>query len=80
MTSAVANYAKIMYEKKIENEVLEEVLKSRPESVLLLVGEGEDLHIRKMNVDGGDVVIEGRINALTYIDKTVKKSGWFGRK
>jgi len=42
--------------------------------------DGEGLHIRKMNVDGGEIVIEGRINALTCIDKTVRRSGLFGRK
>lgn len=42
--------------------------------------DGEGLHIRKMNVDGGEVVIEGKINALTYIDKTVRKSGLFRKK
>jgi len=42
--------------------------------------DGEGLHIRKMNVDGGEVLIEGKINALTYIDKAVRKSGLFRKK
>ena len=42
--------------------------------------EGDGLHIRKMNVEGGEVIIEGRINSLTYIDKAVRRSGLFRKQ
>ena len=42
--------------------------------------EGEGLHIRKMNVEGGEIAIEGRINSLTYIDKAVRRSGLMRKK
>ena len=42
--------------------------------------EGEGLHIRKMNVEGGEVIIEGRINSLTYIDKAIRRSGLFRKQ
>ena len=42
--------------------------------------EGEGLHIRKMNVDGGEVLIEGKINGLNYIDRAVRKHGLLRKK
>ena len=42
--------------------------------------EGDGLHIRKMNVEGGEVIIEGRINSLTYIDKAIRRSGLFRKQ
>ena len=42
--------------------------------------EGDGLHIRKMNVEGGEIMIEGRINGLNYIDKAVRRNGLFRKK
>ncbi len=43
--------------------------------------EGEDLHITVLNLSEGKVEIEGRLNAVYYIDeKPVVKRGLFGRR
>ena len=42
--------------------------------------EGEDLHILKMSVESGEVVIEGKINGLIYIDKTARRTSFFKRR
>lgn len=41
----------------------------------LLTVEGENLHIIKMNVDSKELGIEGKINAIAYIDKPIRRSG-----
>ncbi len=41
----------------------------------VLIVKGEDLHINKLNVDSGDVSIEGNIASLTYTDIHDKKTG-----
>ncbi len=41
----------------------------------VLIVKGADLHINKLNVDSGDVSIEGDIVSLTYTDIHDKKTG-----
>ena len=54
--------------------------------VTLSVGEsimsidGERMRVLRMNVDSGELAIEGKINGLSYIDKRVRKSGLFSKK
>ncbi len=40
---------------------------------------GEDLHMPKLNLDDGQLVVEGQIFALEYIDHQPQKSGFFSR-
>ena len=41
---------------------------------------GADLHVNEMNVDTGNVTVEGEIHALVYGDKAAKKRlGFLGR-
>lgn len=40
---------------------------------------GEDLHMEKLSVDSGDVVVTGEIAALEYEDMPVKGEGFFAR-
>ncbi len=40
---------------------------------------GEDLHMPKLNLDDGQLVIEGQIFALEYIEHQPQKSGFFSR-
>ncbi len=40
---------------------------------------GEDLHMPKLNLDDGQLVIEGRIFALEYLDQQPQKGGFFSR-
>ena len=41
--------------------------------------EGNDLHITKLNLDDGQVVIEGELIALEYADLREAKGGLFSR-
>ncbi|MDD3244125.1 MAG: sporulation protein YabP [Eubacteriales bacterium] len=41
---------------------------------------GKDLHINRLNIDDGQLVIEGFITSVVYEDKAPKeKGGFFGR-
>ena len=43
--------------------------------------EGEGLHITVLNINDGNVVVEGRINGLYYYDtKVTSKKGFFGKR
>lgn len=42
--------------------------------------EGEKMRVLRMNVDSGDLAIEGKINAISYVDKRTRKSGLFSKK
>ena len=42
-----------------------------------LVVTGEDLHIGKLSLDGGELHVDGRIEALTYEDAGPQRSGSF---
>ena len=41
--------------------------------------EGTNLHMNKLNVETGDVSIEGDIDAVSYRDSAPRQSGFFGR-
>ncbi len=43
----------------------------------VLTIEGEDLHINRLNVENGDIVIEGAMDALHYADLKEKGGGLF---
>ena len=42
--------------------------------------EGEGMRVLRMDVDLGDLAIEGKINAISYVDKRTRKSGLFSKK
>ncbi len=44
-----------------------------------LVITGEDLHIGKLSLDGGELHVDGRIDSVTYEDEGQGRSGFFGR-
>ena len=44
---------------------------------LLIHGEG--LHIEKLSLDGGDLLVKGRVDALTYEDEAPAREGFLGR-
>lgn len=44
-----------------------------------LVVRGEDLHIEKLSLDGGDLRVEGIVDSLTYEDEGRGKGGFFAR-
>ena len=44
-----------------------------------LVVRGEDLHIEKLSLDGGDMKVEGRVDSLTYEDDRRGRGGLLSR-
>ena len=42
-----------------------------------LVIRGENLHIEKLSLDGGDLKVEGDVDSLTYEDSRDRASGGF---
>lgn len=40
---------------------------------------GEGLHIIRMSIDMGELVVEGTVNSLQYSEKTVHSEGFFSR-
>ena len=47
------------------------------EGTLIVTGEG--LHIGKLSLDGGELHVDGRIDAVTYEDAPVQGGGFFSR-
>lgn len=44
-----------------------------------LVVTGEDLHIGKLSLDGGELHVDGRIDSVTYEDEGAARGGFFSR-
>lgn len=44
----------------------------------LLVVRGENLHIEKLSLDGGDLIVEGEVSSLTY-EEDAGGGGFFSR-
>ena len=44
-----------------------------------LVVSGEDLHIGKLSLDGGELHVDGRIDSVSYEDLGHDRGGFFGR-
>ena len=42
-----------------------------------LVVTGEDLHIGKLSLDGGELHVDGRIDSVTYEDQGQSRGGFF---
>ncbi|MGM9679973.1 MAG: YabP/YqfC family sporulation protein [Eubacteriales bacterium] len=65
---------------------VEDVLGFEETSVILsttmgiLTVEGEELHIRHMSMEDGNLVIDGKIGGILYVDKSTRKSGLWGKK
>ncbi|MBM6896302.1 sporulation protein YabP [Pseudoflavonifractor capillosus] len=51
------------------------IVLSTTQGVLVVSGEG--LHIEKLSLDGGDLKVEGKIDALTYEEGTEQRAGGF---
>ena len=48
-------------------------------SVGTLVVTGEDLHIGKLSLEGGELHVDGRIDAVSYEEDTASRGGFFSR-
>lgn len=45
-----------------------------------MVVSGEELHIEKLSLDGGDLKVEGSIDSITYEDdRSAERGGFFAR-
>lgn len=44
-----------------------------------LVVTGEGLHIGKLSLEGGELHVDGRIDAITYEDEALRSGGFFSR-
>ena len=44
-----------------------------------LVVTGEDLHIGKLSLDGGELHVDGRVDSVTYEDDGAGRGGFFSR-
>ena len=44
-----------------------------------LIVTGEDLHIGKLSLDGGELLVEGHIDGLNYEDAPQRKGSFFSR-
>ncbi len=44
-----------------------------------MVVTGENLHIEKLSLDGGDLKVEGDVDAVTYEDDGAGRGGFFSR-
>lgn len=40
---------------------------------------GSDLHIEKLSLDGGDLLVEGTVDALTYEEEDPRQGSFFSR-
>ena len=62
---------------------VEEVERFDEETILLTTAQGaleiqgEGLHIEKLSLDGGDLRVEGRVNALIYEAEDGRRGGGF---
>ncbi|CCQ93447.1 spore protein involved in the shaping of the spore coat [[Clostridium] ultunense Esp] len=66
--------------KKVESFDSEEFLLETEMGYLLV--KGENLHLRNLSVEAGEVAIEGKIKELGYLDQYepgVKVKGFFGK-
>lgn len=45
----------------------------------LLIVRGENLHIEKLSLDGGDLKVEGTVESLTYEENRRTRGGFFAR-
>ena len=40
---------------------------------------GNDIHIEKLNIDTGELIITGKISSLTYLDQTPRSTSFFSK-
>ena len=44
-----------------------------------LIIRGESLHIEKLSLDGGDLLVEGTVDSLTYEEEDPRQGSFLGR-
>ena len=53
------------------------IVMSTCEGTLIVTGEG--LHIGKLSLDGGELQVDGRVEALTYEEQQAPRGSWLTR-
>ena len=53
------------------------IVMSTPAGTLVVTG--EDLHIDKLSLDGGELHVDGRIDAVSYEEESGGRGGFFSR-
>lgn len=53
------------------------IVMSTPAGTLVVTG--EDLHIDKLSLDGGELHVDGRIDSVTYEEESQGRGGFFSR-
>lgn len=53
------------------------IVMSTTAGTMIITGEG--LHIGKLSLDGGELLVDGRIDSISYEDQTGGKGGFFTR-
>ena len=57
---------------------VEDVERFDEEGIVMSIA-GEDLHIGKLSLDGGELHVDGRIDSVTYEDQAPSRGGFLGR-
>ena len=56
------------------------IVMSTCEGTLIVTGEGlQSLHIEKLSLDGGDLLVEGTVDSLTYEEEEPRQGSFLGR-
>ena len=72
--------------KKLNLSGIEDVISFDENGLLLqtfdgtLTIDGSDIHIVSLSVEQGELLVEGRICGIYYVDKSTKKVGFFSKK
>ena len=62
-----------------EVESFDESAISRSTQDGYLMIRGSDLHIEKLNLEGGELCVEGTVDSMSYEDQTARSVGLFSR-
>ena len=75
----VAAYHRLQLEgrEKLSVSGVEDVVRFDENCIVIITG--EELHIGKLSLDGGEMQVDGRIDAVTYEDTEVRQGSFLSR-
>lgn len=87
MTDGAAAYHRLQIEgrEKLSISGVEDVVRFDESCIVTttsagtLIITGEELHIGKLSLDGGEMQVDGRIDAVTYEDTEVRQGSFLSR-
>ena len=83
--SAVGHRVELDGRERLKVSGVEDVERFDESSIIMstsggtLVVSGENLHIGKLSLEGGELHVDGRIDSLSYEDDSTGRGGLFGR-